>query len=96
MQATCDANGKFLDTFICHPGATSDYLAFITSFFRSQLEQPGFLAPGLAIYGDNAYVNCRYMVTPFKAANSGYHDNYNFYQSQLWISIECAFGMLVH
>jgi hypothetical protein len=96
MQATCDANGKFLDISICHPGATSDYLAFVTSFFHSQLEQPGFMAPGLAIYGDNAYVNCRYMVTPFKAANSGYRDDYNYYQSQLRISIECAFGMLVH
>jgi hypothetical protein len=96
MQATCDANGKFLDISICHPGATSDYLAFITSFFCSQLEQPGFLAPGLAIYRDNAYFNCHYMVTLFKAANSGYPDNYNFYQSQLRLSIECAFGMLVH
>jgi hypothetical protein len=96
MQATRDANGKFLDISICHPGATSDYLAFITSEIHSQLEQPGFLAPGLALYGDNAYVNCRYMATPFKAANSGYRDDFNYYQSQLRISIECSFGMLVH
>jgi hypothetical protein len=31
MQATCDANGRFLDVSICHPGATSDFLAFSMS-----------------------------------------------------------------
>ena len=36
------------------------------------------------------------MVTPFKAVSSGPKDAYNFYQSQLQINIECAFGMLVN
>jgi len=54
MQAACDANGKFVDVSICHPGATSDFLAFATSQLRYKLEQDGFLAPGLAFYGDNA------------------------------------------
>lgn len=31
MQGTCDARGRFLDVSINHPGATSDYLAFVTS-----------------------------------------------------------------
>ena len=31
MQCVCDANWKFLDVSIKHRGATSDYLAFMTS-----------------------------------------------------------------
>ena len=60
------------------------------------LEIPGFLADGLSIYGDNSYINGPYMVTPFKAVSSGIKDAYNFYQSQLRINIECAFGVLVN
>ena len=36
------------------------------------------------------------MVTPFKAVSSGVKDAYNFFQSQLRINIECAFGVLVN
>ena len=50
MQGACDKRGRFLDVSINHPGATSDYLAFITSELHHKLEQPGFLAPGLASF----------------------------------------------
>jgi hypothetical protein len=83
MQATCDSEGKFLDVSIHHPGATSDYLAFSTSHLKYQLQTPGFLATGLCLFGDNAYVNTFYMATPFKAVSSGTKDDYNFYQSQV-------------
>jgi hypothetical protein len=36
------------------------------------------------------------MATPYSATSGGSKDAYNFYQSQLQIRIECAFGMLVH
>jgi DDE superfamily endonuclease len=96
MQGTCDVKGRFLDVSIYHPGSTSDYLAFVTSPLYHKLERPDFLAPGLAIFGDGAYSANHYMVTPFKMAKSGSKDVFNFYQSQLRIRIECAFGMLVH
>lgn len=35
------------------------------------------------------------MVTPFKSVSSGVKDTYTFYQYQLRINIECAFGVLV-
>ena len=35
------------------------------------------------------------MVTPYKNPVE-LQDNYNFYHSQLRITVECAFGMLVH
>jgi hypothetical protein len=96
MQAVCDAQGRYLDISICHPGATSDYLSFFTSPLKHKLEQSGFLAPGLCLFGDAAYVNTQYMATPFKGVGSGSKDDYNFYQSQVRIRVECSFGMLVH
>ena len=83
MQATCDAHGWFLDIYLKHPGATSDYLAFMTSPLQHKLEQNGFLAPGLCLFGDNAYVNTPYMATPYRNISAGTKDDYNFYHSQV-------------
>jgi hypothetical protein len=55
-----------------------------------------FLAPNLTFFGDNAYVSTEFMATPYKGSQQGCKDAYNFFQSQLRINIECAFGMLVH
>jgi DDE superfamily endonuclease len=96
MQAVCDANKRFLDVEINSPGATSDYLAFVRSKLRSKLETDGFLSPGLALFGDNAYVNSWYMAVPFKGNGAGSRGTYNFFHSRTRINIECAFGMLVH
>ena len=81
---------KLLDARIKNLG-----FAFVSSTLYHLLEQPGFLAPGLAIYSDNAYISNRYTVTPFKNVSSGSKDACNFYQSQLRINVECAFGRLV-
>ena len=92
-----------MDVEIRHPGATSDYLAFAVSGLHRKLEGKNphderlpFLYPGLALYGDNAYMNTPWMVTPFRASPRGPKDAFNFYHSQVRINIECAFGMLVH
>lgn len=96
MQAVCDSQRRFIDVSIHHPASTSDYLAFQTSPLKAKLDEEGFLAPGLALVGDAAYVSNEYMVTPFRNATSGYPDAFNYYQSSLRIEIECAFGELVH
>lgn len=96
LQAVCDAKRRFLDICIRQPGSTSDYLTFRTSSIFHDIETKGFLCNGLALYGDNAYVSNEYMVTPFRAVSSGPKDAFNYYQSQVRIAIECAFGMLVH
>ena len=62
----------------------------------SKLLQQGFLAPGLCLFGDNAYINSFFMATPFAGVSGGSKDSYNFYHSQVRIRIECAFGMLTH
>jgi hypothetical protein len=97
MQAICDANRRFLDVYVGHPGSASDYTMWLESPICQLVEKtPGFLRPGLVIYGDNAYVNTMTTVSPFKAVSSGPKDAFNFYQSQLRITIEGAFGSLVH
>ena len=97
LQATCDSRKRFLNVSVFFPGSTSDFLAFEASCFRSKLEEKDFLAPGLCLFGDNAYVNRPYMATPYTSVPAGdRRDDYNFYQSQLRINIECAFGMLVN
>ena len=93
-QAVSDVRGRFLDISIGLPGASSDCIAFEGSDLYERLEG-GILKNGLVLYGDNAYINTRYMATPFPNVSSGSKDDYNFFQSQLRIRVECAFGQLV-
>ena len=95
VQAVCDHEERFLDVCIGHPASTSDHLCFATSPLKNKLETRGFLAPGLCLFGDNAYANTFYMATPWKGVKSGPKDDCNFCHSQARIKIECAFGMLV-
>ena len=60
MQAVCNSRGRFLDIDIHHPGATSDYLCFMTLQLKKMISTPKFLYPGLVLYGDNTYVTCEY------------------------------------
>jgi hypothetical protein len=78
-----------------YPGSSSDILAFESTTIYSKL-QGGLLAPDLCLFGDNAYVNTKFMATPFSNVSGGSKDAYNFYHSQLRINIECAFGKFVH
>ena len=77
-----------------YPGSTSDCLAFEGMALYQRLEE-GLLAPGLCLFGNNAYINSLFMATPFPGASGGSKDAYNFYHSQVRIRIECAFGPFV-
>ena len=94
MTGTCDHMRGFIDIDISHPGATSNYLAFATSSLKQKLDTTNLLGKGEYCFGDNAYVNTLFMVTPFKSVDVD-QDHYNFYHSQVQINIECAFGMVV-
>ena len=80
-----DVCGRILDISIVYPGSTSDCLAFEGMSLFQKLEQDGILAPGLCLFGDNAYLNTPYMATPFAAVSGGSKDLYNFYHSKLRI-----------
>ena len=82
MQAVADMDGRILDMSIKCGGASSDLLAFEKSDLHRRLEA-GLLADGLAIYGDNAYVNTNYMATPYPGVTQGARDKYNFFHSQV-------------
>jgi hypothetical protein len=58
--------------------------------------EEGILAPGLCIFGYNAYFNTPYIATPYAAVSGGTKGAHNFYHSQLRICIECTFRMLTH
>lgn len=91
----CDAHCRFLDVSIGHPATTSDFLAFSTSGIFYKLKESGFLAEGLCIFGDNAYVNTDYMVTPYRNVRSGAKDDYNFYHSQASIASQAVARFVV-
>ena len=91
LQGVCDAHKRFIDINIEHPASTGDYLAFMHSELRDKLESSTlvngarvpFLATGLCLFGDNAYVNTSYMATPYSNVKGGSKDDYNFYHSNV-------------
>ena len=99
MQAMCDHHLRFTWIDIRWPGISSDYMAWVTSKLCDTLEKNplSILLDGITIIGDAAYVKSHYMATPFKStAGDESKCAYNFYHSQLRVSIERAFGVLVH
>jgi hypothetical protein len=97
-QAVSDVRGRILDISIAYGGASSDCLAFEWSKLFERCEN-GLMKNGKVLFGDNAYLNTQYMATPYTNVSGNEHyrtrDDYNFYQSQLRIRVECCFGMLV-
>jgi hypothetical protein len=69
-QAVSDIRGRILDISIGLPGASLDCIAFEGSDLYKRLEG-GLLKNGLVLYADNAYINKRYMATPFPNVLSG-------------------------
>ena len=99
FQGICDHRLKFIWVEMKWPGATSDFMAWVTSSLCRALEENAItklIIDGFTFVGDNAYVKKMYMATPLKGMRSGYEDAYNFYLSQLRITIERAFGVFVH
>jgi hypothetical protein len=99
FQAICDHRLKFIWVGMKWPGATSDYMAWVTSALCRSLEDNPLtkkIRTGFTFVGDNAYVKKMFMAVPLKGVRGGYEDAYNFYLSQLRITIERAFGVLVH
>jgi len=96
-QAVSDVNGKILDISIACGGSAADCVAFETSDLYERLSN-GLLKKGRVLFGDNAYLNSLFMVTPYTNVagnpNKKSEDNYNFFHSQLRIRVECTFGML--
>jgi hypothetical protein len=79
------------------PAATSDYMAWVASSLAIELDNDvEKLIKGGTLVGDCAYMKKLYMATPLKRFLGQHEDACNFYLSQLRITIEQAFGVLVH
>ena len=96
LQAMCDDKLIFRFADIRFPASASDYISWNASDLPKKILLERLIKPGFAIYSDNAYVTNDYMVIPFRGSVSEIEDAYNFYLSQLRITIERAFGLLVH
>ena len=81
-QAVSDCRGRIVDISMKYGGSSSNCLAFEASNLWSRLED-GLLGPGLFLFGDNAYLNCSYMATPYTNVSRGGKDDYNYYHSQV-------------
>jgi hypothetical protein len=90
-QAISEVCGRILDMSIVYSGALSDCLAFEGIDVYHQLER-GLLHDNLVLFGDNAYLNVKFMVTPFPNVSSRSKDDFNFFPSQLCIRVECGLG----
>ena len=101
LMARCDHETKFRWADIRHPAACSDYLAWVSSDVGQQLENDdsNLVLKDHTIVKDNAFVENQTTATPIPALSitiTEEEDNYNFYLSQVRITIERAFGILVH
>ena len=99
LMAGCDHETKFRWADIRMPAICSDYLAWNSSKVGRKLSKDDcdIILEGHSIAGDNAFVENMSMSTPIPGLHiSDAEDAYNFYLSQLRITIERAFGILVH
>ena len=95
-QAVSDVRGRILDISIGYGGSSSDLLAFESSDLHHRCED-GLMKNSVVLFGDNAYLNSRYLATPFSNVSGNEEqktkDDYNFFHSQLRIQVKCAFGI---
>ena len=98
MQVVCDSFCRFTHVSIFHPGSASDYIAWVTQNSLYNLLESNnnpLRNGGYYIFSNMAYINAMYMITPYKSPTE-LQDDFNFYHSQVRITIERAFGILVH
>jgi hypothetical protein len=92
-QVVADCQGRILDISITTGGGTSDCYAFESGNLWGRLEH-GLLAPGLVLFGDNAYLNSAYMATPFRNVAQGSKHDYNYFHSQVRDQSLCTLRVL--
>ena len=93
LQAVCDHRLRILAASMNTPGGTNDYTAYSQSYISSLVE---VLPAPYYIVGDAAYPNSRGILTPHVGSNIPKHEDvFNFYHSQIRITIERCFGVLV-
>lgn len=96
MQGVCDANCRFIAMSCMHAGSTNDVQAFETCHLKNANETQ--VEPYHWV-GDAAYTSTNTMMVPYTGVNlhvtNPELDSFNFWQSQIRITIERCFGIFV-
>ena len=96
MQAICDANLIFEAMTCMHTGSTNDIDAFNNSSLKTLCSSLPF---PYHISADGAYCDTEQVMTPYCGVNlhitSPAKDSFNFWHSQLRITIERCFGVFI-
>eukprot|EP01031_Cornospumella_fuschlensis_P031290 gene31290-37817_t len=96
MQAVCDARCRFLAMTCNHVGSTNDGVAFCTSSLKALCQGQQF---PYHWNGDIAYPLLESLHTPYLGLNlhetDPFKESYNYFHSELRITIERCFGMFV-
>jgi hypothetical protein len=90
-QAISDVSGRILDILIVYGGTLSDCLAFVGSDIYQQLEC-GLLHDNLVLFGNNAYLNLEFMVTPFPNVSRGSKDDFIFFTHSFVFKLNVRLG----
>lgn len=95
MQGVCNANCEFIAVTCKHVGSTNDAIAFETSSLKALC---AMMPLPFHWNGDNAYTCNETMMIPFAGINaiqSPEKESFNFWHSQLRITIERTFGIFI-
>lgn len=94
MQGVCDAHCRFSGMSCKTVGSTNDCDAFNKSGLRLMNQS---LPPPFHDVGDGAYVDTETLMCPYglDGCPSVWKESFDFYHSQIRITIERAFGMLI-
>jgi hypothetical protein len=92
-QGLCDSDLRFLHFSVIAPGKTADCRAFEDTGLMAVVDN---LPSGIYLVGDAAYMLTEHMLVPFTGSEKldVEKDAYNFFQSQVRIRIDMAFGRL--
>jgi hypothetical protein len=93
MQGVCDSECRFIAMTCKHVGSTNDVVAFTYSSLKDLCDSQIF---PYHWNGDAAYSNSKRLMAPYEGSGlDEYKESFNFYHSQVRITIERAFGLLV-
>jgi len=97
LQVVCDAFCRVIAAACNTPGCTNDYIAYNLSHIRRIVDN---IPEGYYIVGDPAYPLSDRLLISYSGTTTGVadggRDNYNYFHSQLRITVERTFGQIVN
>ncbi|KAI4454177.1 hypothetical protein MML48_10g00015058 [Holotrichia oblita] len=98
LQAMCNTNLQFIDTFVGYPGSVSDARVFRNSHIFQKVSEHGeqYFSARQFILGDKAYPLLSWCITPYidRGNLQPKHIHFNKQHSKMRSSIERAFALL--